>query len=114
MRNVIMATAEKLKTRSVSEINKFLDVALPKIYTNISTNEIISMVPNALNYKITGSIGWPYNVKGITIDRWYGVPVTLESNVKKLHQEIFGEADYEPTATVKEISDKIIKKTGYQ
>ena len=71
------------------------------------------MVPDLLNYKITESIGWPYETKGITLDRWYGVPVTLESNVTKLHQELFGEADYVPTQTVQDISDKIVNKTGY-
>ena len=37
----------------------------------------------------------------------------LESNVKKLHQEVFGEEDYEVSDTVKEISNKIINRTGY-
>ena len=43
----------------------------------------------------------------------YGVPVTLESNVKQLHQERVGEADYEPSETVKTISNSIVQKTGY-
>ena len=71
MRTVIMAAAEKLKTKSIGEINKFLDVALPKIYTNISAGEIISMAPSALNYKFTGNMGWPYEVKGYTGAAWY-------------------------------------------
>ena len=66
-----------------------------------------------MDYKVVESIGWPYETKGITLDRWYGVPVTLESNVKQLHQEAFGEPNYEPSSTVKEISNSIITKTGY-
>ncbi len=42
------------------------------------------------------------------------MPITLESNVKKLHQDLFNEEDYEPTETVKNISNKIINKTGYR
>ena len=114
MRTVIMAMVDKLKTKSIGEINNLLDTILPKVYTNISANSIITMVPDALNYKITESIGWPYDTKGITLNSWYGVPVTLESNVKRLHLELFGEEDYEPTKTVKNISDKIINKTGYR
>ena len=63
--------------------------------------------------KITDSIGWPYETKGITLDRWYGIPVTLENNVKRLHQEAFNETDYTPSDTVKDISNQIIEKTGY-
>ena len=63
--------------------------------------------------KITESIGWHYETKGKTIERWYGIPITLESNVKRLHQEVFEQIDYEPSQTVKEISNKIITKTGY-
>jgi len=47
------------------------------------------------------------------MDRWYGIPITLESNVSKLHQEMFSEVEYTPSETVKEISNKIINKTGY-
>ena len=113
MRTVVEAMFNKLKTKSLGEINAFADSILPKIYTNITANDIIAMVPDLLNYKITESIGWPYETKGITLDRWYGVPVTLESNVTKMHQELFGETDYVPTQTVQDISDKIINRTGY-
>ena len=73
------------------------------------------MLPKVATYKISESIGWPYDVRGATISgTWYGVPVTLESCVKKLHQEVFGETEYEPSNKVKEISNSIIKKTGYR
>ena len=113
MRTVIMKIADKLKTKSLGEINKFLDVILPKIYTNISAGDIISMAPDALNYKFSNSVGWPYEVKGYTGAAWYGAPVTLETNVVKLHQEVFKEGNYEPTENVKNVSNKIIKTTGY-
>ena len=67
-----------------------------------------------MNYKITDSIGWPYETKGITLDRWYGIPVTLESNVTKLHQEVFNETDYVPSDKVKNVSNQIVTKTGYR
>lgn len=114
MRDVIEAMVNKLKTKSIGEINTFADKILPKVYTNISTGDVLGLLPNLANFKITNSIGWPYETKGITLDRWYGVPVNLANNVKKLHQEAFGESDYTPSSTVQEISNKIIKKTGYQ
>ncbi len=113
MRTVIEAMFDKIKTKSIGEINEFADEILPKIYTNINVGEILGLIPTALNFKISDSIGWPYETKGITLDRWYGVPVTLESNVVDLHKEVFGEEDYTASSDVKNISDKIINKTGY-
>ena len=113
MRTVLEAMLTKLKTKNISEINNFVDTVLPEVYTNITAGDIFGLVPSLMDYKVVESIGWPYETKGITLDRWYGVPVTLESNVKQLHQEAFGEANYEPSSTVKEISNSIINKTGY-
>lgn len=114
MRTVLEAMLTKLKTKNISEINNFVDTILPEVYTNITAGDIFGLVPSLMDYKVVESIGWPYETKGITLDRWYGVPVTLESNVKQLHQEAFGEPNYEPSSTVKEISNSIISKTGYR
>ena len=113
MRTVIEAMFEKLKTQSLSTINNLIDELLPEVYTNIESDEIIALAPTILQYNISESIGWPYTVIGITIDRWYGVPVTLEENVKQLHEEAFGEENYTPSETVQAISDRIIERTGY-
>ena len=113
MRDVLTATANKVKTLNVSQLNKFVDQILPKVYTNITASDIFALMPSIASYKITDSIGWPYETKGKTMDRWYGIPITLESNVIQLHKEAFGEPNYIPSDTVKEISDKIIQKTGY-
>lgn len=114
MRNVLTAVANKTKTLDVSQLNKLTDEILPKIRTNIKTNEIFRLLPSISSYKITESIGWPYDTKGKTLDRWYGIPITLESNVERLHKEIFEEQDYIPSETVKQISNDIIAKTGYK
>ena len=113
MRDVLTAVLNKVKTFSISELNKFIDEVLPKVYTNITAGDVFSMIPSLASIKVTDSIGWPYETRGITLDRWYGVPVTLESNVTRLHQEVFGENDYVPSDTVKQISQDIIDKTGY-
>ncbi len=46
------------------------------------------------------------------MDRWYGVPVTLQQ-CERLHKEAFEQEDYEASDTVKEMSAAIVKKTGY-
>lgn len=114
MRTVLTAIVKKAKTKNISELNNLADTILSKIYTNINSKEIISILPQLMTYNIVESTGWPYEIKGITLDRWYGVPVTLESNVTKLHQELFNEENYSPSDVVKDISNQIIQKTEYQ
>ena len=101
MRDVLIAVFEKAKTMSVSDLNSLSDTILPHVSTNININEAIGMLPQLTNINVNESIGWPYEVKGITLDRWYGVPVTLEENVSKLHKDLFNETDYNPSDTVK-------------
>lgn len=114
MRDILIAVADKAKKMSVGKLNKLADKLLPVVYTNIKSSEIISLIPQLASYKIVDSTGWPYNTRGATINGvWYGPPITLESNVKQLHEEIYGQTNYEPSTKVKEISEKIVKKTGY-
>lgn len=113
MRTVVEAMMKKAKTLSIGQLNSFANTILPRINTNITSGKILGLIPDLAKMSIKNSIGWPYETKGITLDRWYGVPVTLESNVKKLHQEAFEQADYEVSNTVKEMSSAIVNKTGY-
>ena len=113
MRDVLTAVVNKVKTFNISQLNTLVDQVLPRVYTNITANDIFALLPSATSFKITESIGWPYETKGKTMDRWYGIPITLESNVTKLQQEVFGNTNYTPSETVKQISDDIVAKTGY-
>lgn len=115
MRVVIEAMLSKAKTLSVGKLNNLIDTIFPKVKTtNLTSAEIISLVPSLASYNITDSVGWPYNSKGTPTGIYYGVPVTLESNVLQLHQEVFGQEDYVVNDTIKGISNQIIKKTGYK
>lgn len=113
MRTVIEAMLSKAKTLNIGQLNKLVDTILPRVSTNISGTEIIGLLPSIASYNITDSVGWPYETRGKTMDRWYGIPITLESNVEKLHKEIFGQSDYVVSDAIKEISNQIVKKTGY-
>lgn len=114
MRDVLMAVAEKAKTLNLTQLNRVANDILPEVKTNISSTEILALLPQLAQYKFSSSsIGWPYEIKGQTINGvWYGVPVDLEENVTKLHQEVFGEEDYVASETVKSISNKIKTRTG--
>lgn len=115
MRDVILAMFSKVKTKNVFELNNILNEILPEITTSLTTNEIISLLPNLASFNVTESLGWPYATKPYDeYGPWYGVPVTLETNVVELHKEVFGQENYEPSQKVKEVSEKIINKTGYK
>ena len=114
MRDIITAMLAKLKTKSISEINKIADKILPKVYTNLSLTDLLSMAPAVASFNVAESIGWPNETKGATIGGvWYGVPVTLESNVRELHKEVFNNENYEVPSSIRTISQKIVNKTGY-
>ncbi len=113
MRTVLEKVVEKAKKMSVGELNKLADTMLPKIRTNIKPNEILSLIPTAMRFNITKSFGWPYSTTGVHINgQFYGPAATLETNVEKLHKEVFGQQDYVVNDTVKTISDEIEEKTG--
>lgn len=114
MRNVLEKVFEKAKKMDVAKLNSLVNELLPKVSTNITQNEILKMVPQIKSYNVVSSIGWPYEVRGYTGAAWYAAPVTLELNVKQLHKELFNEQEYEVSKELKEISDKIIQKTGYR
>lgn len=114
MRTVIEAMLTKAKTLSISKLNTLVDTILPRVSTNITATDILELVPSIASFNIGESLGWPYETRGTTSGTYYGVPVTLESNVLQLHQEVFEQSDYVVSDTVKDISDKIIKKTGYK
>lgn len=115
MRTVLSKVIEKVKRMNISELNSLSDKLLPELRTNISATEIIGLIPNLLKMDISQSFGWAYDTTSIYLDGdYYMPPITLESNVKKLHQEVYDQPDYEVPESIKEISKKIVDKTGLQ
>ena len=117
MRTVLNKIAEKVRTLPLSQINEFLNVVLPDIETNIKVDDIINMIPKALTISVEDSFGWPYETEGIWFDNYgtkdfFGPAKTLESNVKKLHVELFGQTEYEVPENIVTISNEIIERTG--
>ena len=60
-------------------------------------------------------MGFTINKTAANLGKGYGdcvIPVSLEENVKLLHQFLFDETDYYPSPTVIKISYKISADTG--
>lgn len=114
MKIVLAAAFEKAKTLSLSRLNTIANEILPSIKTNMSTNQMMEVLLELTSYQITESKSWPYDMTDWTHNQiWYGPPVTLKSNVTKLHEEFFKQKDYQPTDTVVNISDSISSMTGF-
>lgn len=113
MKIVVKAAFEKAKHMDYSQLKKITKTVLPEIKTNMSTADIMGMIVKLNSFDMTSSsTGWPYDVGSWTGDAWYGPPVTLSSNVTKLHEDFFGQENYTPTEHVQEISSRISAKTG--
>ncbi|MQN01236.1 MAG: LytR family transcriptional regulator [Lachnospiraceae bacterium] len=113
-RRVLRLVLDKVKKASLSQLNDIIDDILPKISTNFSVTEILSLATSAKSYSMDKSLGFPFTKWIGTIKPWGSivVPCTLEDNVKELHQRMFDETDYTPSEKVRSISQTIISKTG--
>lgn len=113
MKILVAACFEKAKTMSFAELNALTSEILPQIKTNMTNSQMMDLLLDINAYSITDSVGWPYTTSGWTHNGvWYGVPRTLERNVVQLHEEMFDQPDYEPTETVKKISNQISTLSG--
>ena len=118
-REVIYKIVEKAKNSSIATLNTVLDKIFPMIYTSLTEKEILSMGMNMLSYDIEDQTGFPFDhLYGDTVkEAMDGVdcvlPITLESNVIKLHEFLYPEDSYVPSNEVKTYSQEISDKSGF-
>ena len=112
MKIVVKAAFQKAKKMNVNKLEKISDDILPEIKTNLSSGDMMKMMIKLNSYKMTDSVGWPYEVGSYSDNGWFGPPVTLESNVSELHEQFFGQEGYVPTQDVQKISKRISARTG--
>lgn len=114
-REVIMQLVSKAKKMDISKINDIIDAVFPLIATNYTNDELVAMAPQLLTYDIVDTTGFPFDKANATVKGKGScvVPVNLEENVKQLHEYLFGNADYQPSNEVTEISAQINSDTGY-
>lgn len=112
-RKVLSLVFEKIKTMNLGQINNLADAVLSKMSTNVDIKQMLSLASQAGKYEVEETIGWPYDVGDYWENKvWYGPPKNLELQVQKLHKFLFEDEEYEPSTTVKTISNALIKKTG--
>ena len=115
---MLSAVADQAKKASLPQLTETANAVFDEVYTSLDLTEIVEMLGNVTNYYISDTAGFPQEnnratgtigSKGSCV-----IPVNLEDNVRWLHQFLFDDYDYEPSARVKECSDKIYSDTnGY-
>lgn len=113
-RTVVSKIVEKAKKASLGTINDIIDTVFPDISTNLTLTEVLALASKTLDYELTDTQGWPFQLAVPTLPKKGSVvvPTDLETNVSLLHQYLFGTKEYEPTRTVRNLSDDIINNTG--
>lgn len=111
-RTVLEATADQARKASPASLGKIADSVFGEVYTSLSLEEIVGLLADVTKYEITETAGFPAveyrgGVKDMGGKGDCVIPVSLEDNVKWLHEFLFGVKDYEPSDTVKECSKKI-------
>ena len=122
-RYVLNTLLAKAKSAGISQMIDVADTLIKKnnvgghkiISTNIPWDKIVTLLTVAIDCNLTETFGFPYDV--YTPDRGrpyfgYVIPVGLEQNVIRLHQNLFPEKSYTPSDLVSRISETIVDETG--
>ena len=114
-KKVVAAVMKKAVTQPW-KLNELSRTVFPNIRTNMSQMEMFTACLGFPGYEIKKSINWPEDYyAGLLSDGLsYVVPITLESNVQKLHRKAFGQKNYTVSDTCRQISQEIIADTGIQ
>lgn len=116
-RIVINLMVQKLK-QNPTKIPEILDKVMGNVSTSLTKNEILELGMHAVTYTMVTSYAYPFQLcYGENVVNALGedvvIPVTLEFNVRELHEYLYPGLSYEPSAAVTEYSDYIARKSGY-
>lgn len=115
-REVIKAIEEQAKKADLATLRTVFNDVIGHVYTSISSEDMLALLPNIANYRIVEEDGFPQedmrdtgNIgsKGSCV-----VPIDLESNVVWLHEFLFDEIGYQVSDKVKEFSTQIEADTA--
>lgn len=116
-RIVIQKAFEKVKTADLATLNSVVGHVFEMSATNIQFGDLAGLVKDINKYHLGETSGFPAargeaKIKIGSNKLSCVIPQTLESNVISLHNFLYGEENYSPSSTVKEISAKIAEISG--
>lgn len=113
-RIVIEQMFSKAKTSNIAKINKVIDSLFDEVSTNLTQREILALASAAFEYQMGETAGFPFEKDTDTLGKMGScvIPCDLVSNLTQLHEYLYNDKKYQPSATVQGINDKIINDTG--
>ena len=112
-RLVLSLAMEKAKQADPKTLITVVNAVMPEISTSIGVSDVLAMAKGISKYHMGETTGFPFSRTEKNIGKKDCViPLTLESNVVQLHQFLYPEEPYSPSATVKKISAKIASDSG--
>lgn len=113
-RIVLGAMLEKAKKSNVNTLLDICEAVFDDISTTLTLPEILNLATGVMQYSLTSTTGFPFEVTTRTISGNGDtvVPIMLNANVSRLHEYMFGTVGYKPSASVEAISKAIVQKTG--
>ena len=117
-RVVLSKIMEKAKMADIVTLDAVLNAVLPLVTTNLDNGKIVSMIRPVLKYSMPeeNQTGFPFahvEDDGTITGLDCVLPVTLEYNVRQLHEFLFPGTEYTPSPTVQTYSQQIIYDSGY-
>ena len=109
-RTVLMLTMEKARKANPLRLAAAAGAVMGRTATSLSSGELMLFILRARMMDITESTGFPTEEDRIfaTVNgESCVVPYYLTTNVRKRHQTLFEQEDYEPSSTVEEFNDII-------
>ena len=114
-RTVLKLAFDKAKKADFSVLQQLVFTILPQTSTNLAVDDLLPFAKDVKKYYLAETTGFPFELSGAIIKKMdVVVPVTLKSNVVKLHSFLYGDQTppYMPSQTMKEISAHIVKVSG--
>ncbi|MDO4268959.1 MAG: LCP family protein, partial [Eubacteriales bacterium] len=113
-RKVIEQAFQKAKQADFQTLYVLIGTVFPQTSTSIGVDDLVANAKNISKFHIGETSGFPQQRGDANMQKKGAVvvPATLESNVTRLHQFLFGDENYSPSETVMNISAKIKSDTG--
>lgn len=112
-RKVLGLAMDKAKAADFNTKKNLVGAVFPQISTSIGVDDLLSMAKNSRKYYIGQTSGFPFSHQGMVVNKKdCVVPTTLESNVIQLHEFLYDNGNYTPSANLRRISNHIAEVTG--
>ena len=112
-RKVVSLMMDKMKKADMKKRIEVVTSVLPETRTSISIDDLLPLAKDVGRFYIGQTGGFPFERDTTWIEKKdCVVPITLESNVRQLHEFLFDDKDYKPSDSVLEVSSYIKKHTG--